>query len=90
MPPDHMPRRAVPGPARHPTDGNIPRSGVAGVRMVRDLTVDLQASAFVALVVTGLVLIFSPGALPAAAAAVLTTLSCTGRSLLRYRRLSGM
>ncbi|AZQ69976.1 MULTISPECIES: hypothetical protein [Streptomyces] len=62
--------------------------------MVRDLTVDLQASAFVALVVTGLVLIFSPGVspgvLPAAAAAVLTTLSRTGGSLLRYRRLSGM
>ncbi|MDT0449712.1 hypothetical protein [Streptomyces hesseae] len=88
MPPDHMPRRAVPGAARHSTDGNTPRSGVAGVREVRDLTVDLQASAFVALVVTGLVLIFSPDVLPAAAAAVLTALPYAGRSCLRYRRLS--
>ncbi|MCC3779046.1 hypothetical protein [Streptomyces sp. UNOB3_S3] len=51
---------------------------------------ELQASAFVALVVTGLVLIFSPDVLPAATAAVLTALPYAGRSFLRYRRVSGM
>ncbi|MFI9237243.1 hypothetical protein [Streptomyces sp. NPDC053079] len=96
MPPDRTLLQAVSGAAPHWADRNIPRHGPGQTWEVRYLTTSFQGTAFLALLVVGLMLIFSPDAVRAAAATaaapapVVAVLAYVDRSCLRCRRPHGM
>ncbi|MGW4088074.1 hypothetical protein ACWEGS_34200 [Streptomyces sp. NPDC004822] len=89
MPPDRISASGQPLDRhwRKRSDRNIPQQATVETRDLRDSEVNMQAGAFIAAPVLGIVLVWRPEVYELAAAALcMLPVTCRG-SYLRYRRL---